>query len=135
MNLIERVVQTLSEKPLTPQQRRERGRQMKRLAPKIARKKKIAMKKKASPEKLIGRAEKAAKEIIRNKLVKGKKYADLPFAQRELIDKKVEKKKDAIKKIAKKLLPKIRKQEVERLKKKGDVKEAAELETLNLDNL
>lgn len=135
MNLIERVVQTLSEKPLTPQQRRERGRQMKRLAPKIARKKKIAMKKKASPEKLTGRAEKAAKEIIRNKLVKGKKYADLPFAQRELIDKKVEKKKDAIKKIAKKLLPKIRKQEVERLKKKGDVKEAAELETLNLDNL
>ena len=135
MNLIERVVQTLSEKPLTPQQRRAKGRQMKRLAPKIARKKAIAMKKKASPEKLIGRAEKAAKEIIRNKLVKGKKYADLPFAQRELIDKKVEKKKDAIKKIAKKLLPKIRKQEVERLKKKGDVKEAAELETLNLDNL
>ena len=135
MNLIERVVQTLSEKPLTPQQRRAKGRQMKRLAPKIARKKAIAMKKKASPEKLIGRAEKAAKEIIRNKLIKGKKYADLPFAQRELIDKKVEKKKDAIKKIAKKLLPKIRKQEVERLKKKGDVKEAAELETLNLDNL
>ena len=135
MNLIERVVQTLSEKPLTPQQRRAKGRQMKRLAPKIARKKAIAMKKKASPEKLIGRAEKAAKEIIRNKLVKGKKYADLPFAQRELVDKKVEKKKDAIKKIAKKLLPKIRKQEVERLKKKGNVKEAAELETLNLDNL
>ena len=135
MNLIERVVQTLSEKPLTPQQRRAKGRQMKRLAPKIARKKAIAMKKKASPEKLIGRAEKAAKEIIRNKLVKGKKYADLPFAQRELVDKKVEKKKDAIKKIAKKLIPKIRKQEVERLKKKGDVKEAAELETLNLDNL
>ena len=135
MNLIERVVQTLSEKPLTPQQRRAKGRQMKRLAPKIARKKKIAMKKKASPEKLMSRAEKAAKEIIRNKLIKGKKYADLPFAQRELVDKKVEKKKDAIKKIAKKLLPKIRKQEVERLKKKGDVKEAAELETLNLDNL
>ena len=135
MNLIERVVQTLSEKPLTPKQRRERGRQMKRLAPKIARKKKIAMKKKAAPEKLIGRAEKAAKEIIRNKLVKGKKYADLPFAQRELVDKKVEKKKDAIKKIAKKLLPKIRKQEVERLTKKGEVKEATELETLNLDNL
>jgi len=135
MNLIERVVQTLSEKPLTPQQRRAKGRQMKRLAPKIARKKKIAMKKKASPEKLISRAEKAAKEIIRNKLIKGKKYADLPFAQRELVDKKVEKKKDAIKKIAKKLIPKIRKQEVERLKKKGDVKEAAELETLNLDNL
>ena len=135
MNLIERVVQTLSEKPLTPQQRRAKGRQMKRLAPKIARKKKIAMKKKASPEKLMSRAEKAAKEIIRNKLIKGKKYAEWPFAQRELVDKKVEKKKDAIKKIAKKLLPKIRKQEVERLKKKGDVKEAAELETLNLDNL
>ena len=135
MNLIERVVQTLSEKPLTPQQRRAKGRQMKRLAPKIARKKKIAMKKKASPEKLIGRAEKAAKEIIRKRIVKGKNYKDLPFAQRELVDKKVEQKKELIKKLAKKLLPKIRKQEVERLKKKGNIKEAAELETLNLDNL
>ena len=135
MNLIERVIQTLCEKPLTPQQRRARGRTMKRLAPKIARKKAIALKRKASPEKLMVRAIKAAKDKIRAKLVKGKSYNDLPFAQRELVDKKLEKKKDLIQKIAKKLLPQIRKQEVERLKNKGDVKEAIELETLNLDNL
>jgi hypothetical protein len=108
---------------------------MKRLAPKIARKKAIALKRKASPEKLMVRAIKAAKDKIRAKLVKGKSYNDLPFAQRELVDKKLEKKKDLIQKIAKKLLPQIRKQEVARLKNKGDVKEAIELETLNLDNL
>ena len=129
-NLITSIVEAL-----TPQQRRERGRTMKRLAPKITRKRKIAMKKKASTDKLMSRAIKAAKTIIRNKMIKGKKYEDLPFAQRELIDKKVEKKKGAIQKIAKKLLPSIRKQEVERLKKQGEMKEAAELETLNLDNL
>ena len=129
-NLITGIVEAL-----TPQQRRERGRTMKRLAPKITRKRKIAMKKKASTDKLMSRAIKAAKTIIRNKMIKGKKYEDLPFAQRELIDKKVEKKKGAIQKIAKKLLPSIRKQEVDRLKKQGEMKEAAELETLNLDNL
>ena len=129
-NLITSIVEAL-----TPQQRRERGRTMKRLAPKITRKRKIAMKKKASTDKLMSRAIKAAKTIIRNKMIKGKKYEDLPFAQRELIDKKVEKKKGAIQKIAKKLLPSIRKQEVDRLKKQGEMKEAAEIETLNLDNL
>jgi hypothetical protein len=104
---------------------------MKRLAPKLARKKKIALNKKATPEKLMSRALKAAKELLRAKLVKGK-YSDLPLAQREVVDKKVEKKKDMIQRIAKKLLPKMRKQEIARLKKKGEVKEATELENLDL---
>ena len=116
MNIIEKTLTNLSEKPLTPSQRRARGRIMKRLAPKIARKKAIAMKKKASPEKILKRAEKAAKEIIRNKILKDKKYQDLEAGQKAVVDKKVEKKKAAIKKIAKKILHKIKKKEVERLK-------------------
>ena len=113
----------LNEKPLNPAQRRARARIMKRLAPKIARKRKIAMKKKASPEKIINRAEKAAKEIIRDKILKNKKYKDLEVGQKAIVDKQVEKKKAAIKKIAKKLLPKIKKKETERLKKMQDKKE------------
>lgn len=113
----------LNEKPLDPAQRRARSRIMKRLAPKIARKRKIAMKKKASPEKLKVKAQKAAKEIVRSKILKDKDYKDLGVSQKIAVDKQVEKKKAAVKKIAKKLLPKIKKQETERLKKMQSKKE------------
>lgn len=113
----------LNEKPLDPAQRRARSRIMKRLASKISRKRKIAMKKKASPEKLKVKAQKAAKEIIRSKILKDKNYKDLGISQKMAVDKQVEKKKAAAKKIAKKLLPKIKKQEIERLKKMQSKKE------------
>jgi hypothetical protein len=107
---------TLNEKPLTPQQRMQRGRIMKRLAPKLAMKRKQAMKKKASPEKLKQRAEKQAKEILRKKFSGKADYNSMSFAQKIQVDKKVEAKKALIKKIAKKLMPKIKQQEIERIK-------------------
>jgi DNA primase catalytic subunit len=106
----------LSEKPLTPQQRIQRGRIMKRLAPKIAMKRKIAMKKKATPEKLKVRAMKQARDVVRAKFVKGKSYQELSYAEKIQLDKKVETKQAMIKKIAKKLLPKIKKAEAQRVK-------------------
>ena len=106
----------LSEKPLTPQQRIQRGRIMKRLAPKIAMKRKIAAKKKANPEKLKIRAMKQARDAVRAKFVKGKSYQELSYSEKIQLDKKVEKKQALIKKIAKKLLPKIKKAEAERVK-------------------
>ena len=116
----------LSEKPLTPQQRIQRGRIMKRLAPKIAMKRKIAMKKKANPEKLKTRAMKQARDAVRAKFVKGKSYQELSYAEKIQLDKKVEKKQALIKKIAKKLLPKIKKAEAQRIK---DLKKQAGVET------
>tara|TARA_R110000851_G_scaffold12674_12_gene43854 strand:- start:12092 stop:12463 length:372 start_codon:yes stop_codon:yes gene_type:complete len=116
----------LSEKPLTPQQRIARGRIMKRLAPKLAMKRKIAAKKKANPEKLKARAMKQARDVVRAKFVKGKKYDDLSNSEKSQVDRKVEKKQAMIKKIAKKLLPKIKKAEAERvknLKKQSGVEE------------
>ena len=106
----------LTEKPLTPQQRKARGRIMKRLAPKIAMKKKLAMKKKATPEKLKTRAMKKARDVVRAKFVKGKSYNDLSYAEKIQLDKKVEKKQAMIKKIAKKLIPAMKKAEAERIK-------------------
>ena len=116
----------LSEKPLTPQQRIARGRIMKRLAPKLAMKRKIAAKKKANPEKLKARAMKQARDVVRAKFVKGKKDIDLSNSEKSQVDRKVEKKQAMIKKIAKKLLPKIKKAEAERvknLKKQSGVEE------------
>jgi len=75
---------------------------------KIALGKKKAAKKIASPEQLQKRADKAARNILIKKITKDKDKSDLSFAQRSNIEKQLDKKKAAIKKIAKKLLPKLR---------------------------
>ena len=116
MNLIERVLEVIKEAPLTPMQRRKKAIIMKRLAPKIARKRKIAMRKKAGMEKIQGRANKAAREYMRQLFLKGKKYIDLPLQARVNIDKKVEKKKTLMVKLAKRMIPVMRRKEIERLK-------------------
>ena len=110
----------LVEKPLTPKQRMQRSRIMKRLAPRMAMKRKITMKRKANPEKIKARAEKQARDIIRDKLLKDVDYNSLGYAQKVALDKRVEKKKALIKKIAKKLIPKVKKAEQERLKKQKE---------------
>jgi len=114
--------QFLIEKPLTPKQRIQRGRLMKRLAPKMAMKRKITAKKKASPEKIKQRAIKQAKDIIRNKLAKDQDYNKMSYAAKIALDKKVEKKSAVIKKLSKKLIPKVKKAETERIKKLKDKK-------------
>tara|TARA_B110000444_G_scaffold97089_1_gene92135 strand:+ start:21120 stop:21476 length:357 start_codon:yes stop_codon:yes gene_type:complete len=102
---------------LTPQQRIARSRAMKRMMPKIMMKRKLAMRKKASPEQLKKRAIKQATDVIRKKIAKGTDYNSMSMAAKGQLDKKVEKKKAVIKKIAKKLIPKIKKAEAERLAK------------------
>ena len=116
MNLIERALEIIKEAPLTPMQRRKKAIIMKRLAPKIARKRKIAMRKKAGVEKIEQRANKAAREYMRQLFLKGKKYTDLPLQARVNIDKKVEKKKTLMQKLAKRMIPLMRRKEIERLK-------------------
>jgi hypothetical protein len=61
---------------------------MKRLAPKLAMKRKIAMKKKAPTEKLLQRAEKQAKDILRKKFSGKVDYNQMSFAQKGQVDKK-----------------------------------------------
>ena len=79
--------------------------------------KKKAAKKLASPEKLKARAKKQARDIIIKKILKGKSKNDLGFAARTDLEKKVDKKKGAIAKIAKKILPAVKKADKLKLKK------------------
>ena len=79
----------------------------------IAREK--AAKKKASPEKLQQRAQKKAREMLKNKLLKGKSINDISMADRERLEAKLDTMTAKIKKIAKKLLPDLKKAEEERL--------------------
>ena len=112
-------------KPLTIQQRVARGRVMKRLAPKMARAKKMKAKRMADPNQLKVRAQRAAIAIVRKKVAgdKGVNYANLSPSDKINVDKRVQKKSALIQKIAKKQLPKIRKKEQERLKAlRGGVK-------------
>jgi len=93
---------------LTNMQRQKAKQTFRKNKAKIALGKKKAAKKIASPEQLQKRADKAARNILIKKITKDKDKSDLSFAQRSNIEKQLDKKKAAIKKIAKKLLPKLR---------------------------
>lgn len=102
---------------MTLQQRQKAKQRMKKLAPKIKIAKAKAAKKVASMDVLKKRAKLAARNKIIKKLTKDIPKAELSFARRAEIEKKVAKKAGAIEKIAKKLLPQIRKKEM--AKKRG----------------
>jgi|LULE01.1.fsa_nt_gb SMC interacting uncharacterized protein involved in chromosome segregation len=102
---------------LTISQRRDRARKMKRLAPKIARAKQRAAKKMATPEKLRTRANRKARQLLAKKLIKGRDISALSFAEKEKLEKRLDKLKPKISKIAKKIFPKVKMAEKERLAK------------------
>jgi hypothetical protein len=105
-------------KPLTIQQRMQRSRTLKRLQPKLQRFKKIRAKRMADEPRLKKKARKAAIAILRKKVAgdRGKNYANLPSSDKIAIDRLIAKKTAMIDKLAKRLMPKIRKQEIERVK-------------------
>ena len=118
MKKIDDMINDVLDEVMSKMARMKRSRMMKTKGKMIARKRKIAMKRKANPEKLKKRAAKKAREIIAKKILKDKKKSDLSLAGRETLEKKLAKKKAVIAKIAKKILPKIRSAEAERIKKK-----------------
>jgi hypothetical protein len=97
-------------------QRRQMGRRMSRLSKKIQKKKAIKQRRMADRDQLTKRAILAARNILTKKLMAGKSKSQLSITQRMAVSKKLEKKSAVIKKISKRLMPKIRKAEIERLK-------------------
>ena len=116
--------------------RKKRAMAFKKAKSKIMRGRKIAAKKMASPEKLKLRSRKKAIEVIRKKVAgaKGTDYKNLSPSEKMSIDKKVEKKKGLIAKIAKKQFQKVKQAEKERLAKVrgGPAKESVNEEFENL---
>ena len=100
---------------LTTQQRMKRAQIMKRNAKKIAKKKKIKERRMKTPEELKVKARKQARLIVFKKISKGRTPSELGRGERASVEKKVDKKKAAIGKIAKKILPKIKRAEKERI--------------------
>ena len=120
MKKIDDMIDNILDEVMSKLTRMRKSRMMKSKGKQIARKRKIAMKRRATPEKLKTRAVKKARDIITKKILKDKDKSSLSIASREKLEKKLQKKKAVIQRIAKKLLPKVRSAESERLKKKGE---------------
>lgn len=109
--------ETLEERaPLTIQQRRQRGRTMRRYKSRIAKARERAKRRKASPEKLKARAKKKARQIIRDRLAGGRSYGDMSPSEKVQLDKRLHRIPDTvINRMATRQLPQVRRAEMERL--------------------
>ena len=120
MKKIDDMINDVLDEIMSKMVRMKKARMMKVKGKQIARKRKIAMKRKANPEKLKKRAMKKARDIVAKKILKNKDKSDLSIAAKETLEKRLAKKKGVIAKIAKRILPKIRSAENERLAKKRE---------------
>jgi len=100
---------------LTLQQRAKMSRSARKSAKRRARKRKARESRMKTPDQMRAKAAKAARGILIKKFFKNADYANLSATQKEKIEKFLKTKKMAIKKIAKKLMPKVKKSEKERL--------------------
>jgi hypothetical protein len=98
-------------------QRLAKSRQMKRMKAKLSLGRKRAAKRIASQEKLMMRSRRKAREFILKRLTKDIPKSELTFARRQELEKRLDKMKGRIEKIAKRMLPKVRKAELD--KKRG----------------
>jgi len=99
---------------LTLQQRRARGRKMKLKRRQIEVGRKRALKRAADPKRLKSRAEKAARNAIFRRLAKGKSRSEVPAQRKQEIERRMEKMKSRIQRLAIKLVPKVRQLDKER---------------------
>ena len=107
---------------MTVQQRRKRALTMRRYKTKIAMARKRMRRRFADASKLKTRSRKKAIQLIRKKVAgkQGANYKDLSPAQKMLIDKKVAKRKAVIDRIAKRLLPQVKKADRQKFMTKSE---------------
>ena len=101
---------------LSMAQRLKIGRRMSRMSNRIQRSKKIKQRRMANRADLTKRAVRAARNLLTKKLMGGRGKSQLNIAQKIAVSRKLEKKSAVIKKLSKKLFPKIMKAEKARLK-------------------
>ena len=97
------------------QGRRNIAKAAKRTAKRRAKTTQRKKKRRKTKEELITKARKMARDKIKKKILKGRSENELSYAAREALEKKVNKMKGKIEKIAKKMLVVAKKQEKERL--------------------
>lgn len=115
---------------LTPAQRMKRAQLMRRMSKRIQRKRKIALKRMSSPEKLRKRARRHARNKLRKRFTKGRPYSSLGMAQKQQIEKFIASKKKVIDRLSIRLLPTMRRLEMRRLNAMKSKKEEFNVSTL-----
>lgn len=99
---------------LTMQQRLKRAMVMRNKAKMIAMKRKIALKRRANPEKIKDRAHKLAIRMIKTKFAGGKPYNELSYTDRDRLEKLIANKKQMVDTLTRKMIPIVKKIEQER---------------------
>ncbi len=107
------------EEVLSIQQRMKKKQAMRRNKAKIAIGRKRAARKMASADVLKRRANKQARNIIVKKILKNRSKSDLSYGSRAALEKMVAKRRVAIDRIARKLLPQVRQKDRTKLQNKG----------------
>lgn len=104
--------------PLTIQQRLKKARIMRRLAPRMKRLRQVKKYRMAPAERLQLRSRKLAKNLLRKKFAgqKGAHYSSLSPSEKITVDRLVANKSAVIDKLAKRLMPMIRRKEIARIK-------------------
>ncbi len=102
---------------LTLQARRKLSMRMKKTAKKRARIRKMREKRRKTKVQLLSKAKKQAIKKIRSRFHKGRPWNDVSYMERIRIGEKLKKKKKAIQRISKRLIPAMHKAEKERLQK------------------
>lgn len=113
----------LEEGPLNFMQRRQKAMVMRRFRNKIKAAKKRMSRRIAGKDQLMKRARHHAVILLRQKVAgekKGKSYDQLSVGERMQIDTRVNKRKALIDKIAKRILPQIRRDEMAKMKNKAE---------------
>lgn len=102
---------------LTVPQRIKRGQMARKNKSKLKRARKLAARRLANNEKLQKRSRKAARQLLRKRVAgkQGANYANLSASQKMAVDKMLDKKGAAIGKLAKRLMPRVKKAEYQRL--------------------
>lgn len=103
---------------LTIQQRLQKAMKMRSKAKQIALKRKIALKRHATPEKLQDRAHKLAIRMLKNRFSGGTPYNELSYADRNRIEKQLANKKQLVNTLSKRMLPVVKKIEQQRFASK-----------------
>ena len=112
----------VEEAVLSIAQRKARAMRFRRIAKRVQRAKARQMKRFADPTRLKQRAVKAAYKFMRRRLSGGKDYATASPSEKMGIDKRLQKMLPGIKKLATRLLPVVRKREIERKKQMAQTK-------------
>ena len=109
--------------------RRARGMQFRRMQSRIQTARKRASLRYASPDKLNNRARRAAIKFLKSRVSsnKARSYADLSPGEKQSVDQKIQKMLPSVGRIASRLLPQVRKSEMQRRSRQTHAKESVDV--------